>query len=231
MAVDERGEAGLVAEIVTLLVIDPRSHLKDMADRYVAISAGAQFGDIFARRIVERFDHPLVERDADQQRGDRFGHREGNETVRRPRTVAIILEDDLAVAQHDQRIGIGAPRPIVIAAGDAARAEGGRGELRALGERPDGIAVGDGAGFEHVRRMAEIEGADVGIEPVLAHLDDRVGRHIGLREGRRRRDRAGEEERGEKAHRTSCDHRILMDMIWRGESDARAARRPVRIPS
>jgi hypothetical protein len=66
---------------------------KRVADRRLAIFRAAKTRHIVPRYIVDRFDGPVADRDADQHRSDRFGHRLRDQSVSIGSSVLIMLEE------------------------------------------------------------------------------------------------------------------------------------------
>ena len=97
-----RHAGDIVGAVVAFGEREPGTHAQQRPDRRRAIGAAGELLRVFLRRIVERSDQALVQRDPDQHRRHALGHRERQETRALAAPVAIALGDDLAVLQDQQ---------------------------------------------------------------------------------------------------------------------------------
>ena len=167
------GKARMGTEIVAFLVIDAGAHLQDLADGHAVVAAALQLRHVLLRRIVERGDLVLAEGDADQQRGDRLGHRHRQEPGHRLRAVAVILENHFAMADDEKGVGVGSFGELRIGVALPAEAVRRHREPARHRQVPHRAAARNGAGFEHPVGLAEGEAVHIRIEKLPAHGDDR----------------------------------------------------------
>ena len=92
---DEPAELRIVGGVaVVLLEGDAGGHVQQRADWGLPELGVGEFGDIGLSEIVDGVDRSVLQRDADQQRGDGLGHRLRCHPIVLGSCVLIVLEQD-----------------------------------------------------------------------------------------------------------------------------------------
>ena len=93
-----RGRVG-----VAFAPLHARGHEEHLAHRDAIVRAPRERRHVACDRIVETADLPFAQRRADQRRGDRLRHRHRHPARRGRVPVAVLLVDDRAVLEHEER--------------------------------------------------------------------------------------------------------------------------------
>ena len=101
------GQLGVAAEFIDLQPVHAGAHLQQIADGRPVIAAALHLGQIVGHLVVEALDMAIGQRKADQRRDIGLGDREGQKAGVLVAAIAVGLVNEVAVLQHDQRIGVG----------------------------------------------------------------------------------------------------------------------------
>jgi hypothetical protein len=122
------------------------AHAQDIADRDALISRAAQPRQVAVTAIVQAADRAIVERGADERRGDRLRGRVARLTALRAAAHAVALQRDLAALQDQEPERAAVGHVVAEAEADVAHLEGQVRERAGVRrERPHRIAAPDDA--------------------------------------------------------------------------------------
>ena len=160
LGVVELGDVG-TGILVVLVPFHARTHGQQLADRNVVIGRTFEIGDVRAHFVVEALDGAVVDRRADQGRGEGLRDREARPAAGRVEPETVTLEAHLAVL-HDNEARFALVRHVGVDVGDRQRLP--RGERRRRRRREDGAGAG--------QKRQPVESAKGGVALVLPPAQD-----------------------------------------------------------
>ena len=159
---------------VVLVPACTRRHLQHVLDPHAVVGRAGVDVDVVADRIVDRADVAVLHGDADQRRHEALGHRPRDPLHVRPAGQPVLLVYHCAVAQDEQRSGVGDVEELLGVDGGAVEIER-RGEF-------DRVAVGEAV---RCRAGGECAARDHPVQAVEVLVLRRSGEQPDGREGRR----------------------------------------------